>query len=204
MSKTKNKSGNRQRTIIIGSLLILLSILLFISFTSYLFTWEVDQSNIKSYYDRSIQTENILSKTGALIGHFFIYELFGVSSYIIVYLVFITGCILFFNTSRNKLVIRWLWGLIYMIFICLSLTFFHEDSPILDGVVGYEISNFITDYIGRIGFISILIFFFLCLIVLNWNFRPENILFYMNKLNKKKPLDDIPRAYFISSFEIHF
>ena len=202
MSKTKNKSGNRQRTIIIGSLLILLSILLFISFTSYLFTWEVDQSNIKSYYDRSIQTENILSKTGALIGHFFIYELFGVSSYIIVYLVFITGCILFFNTSRNKLVIRWLWGLIYMIFICLSLSFFHEDSPILDGVVGYEISNFITDYIGRIGFISILIFFFLCLIVLNWNFRPENILFYMNKLNKKKPLDDIPEAKINSSKSI--
>ena len=202
MSKTKNKTDNRQRTIIIGSLLVLLSILLLISFSSYLFTWEIDQSNIKSYYERSIQTENILSKTGALIGHFFIYELFGISSYILVYLVFITGCILFFNTSKHKLVSRWLWGLLYMIFICLSLSLFHKNSPILAGVVGYEISSFITDYVGKIGFISFLIFFFLCLIVLNWNFRPENILFHINKLNKKKPVDDIPEAKINSSNSI--
>ena len=89
-----------------------------------------------------------------------------------------------------------------MIFICLSLSFFHKNSPILAGVVGYEISSFITDYVGKIGFISFLIFFFLCLIVLNWNFRPENILFHINKLNKKKPVDDIPEAKIKSSNSI--
>ena len=120
MSKPKNKTDNRQITIIIGSLLILLSVLLLISFSSYLFNWEVDQSNIKSFNDRSIQTENILSKTGALVGHFFIFKLFGVASYIFVYLIFISGSVLFFNT-KNNLSSKWLWGLLYMIFICLKM-----------------------------------------------------------------------------------
>ena len=190
MSKPKNKTDNRQITIIIGSLLILLSVLLLISFSSYLFNWEVDQSNIKSFNDRSIQTENILSKTGALVGHFFIYKLFGVASYIFVYLIFVSGSVLFFNTKTN-LLSKWLWGLLYMIFICLNLSFFYDYSPILAGVVGFEISNFIIDYIGQIGFISFLIFFFLCLIVLKWNFRPEIFLAQINKLIQKKEINDI-------------
>ena len=131
MSKTKNRTDNRQRTIIIGSFLILLSILLLISFSSYLLTWEIDQSNINSFKERNIEIENILSKTGALVAHYFIYELFGVSSYIIVYLTFISGSVLFFNTSRENLLSKWIWGLLYMTFICLLLGFYNDYFPIL-------------------------------------------------------------------------
>ena len=169
---------------------MLLSVLLLISFSSYLFNWEIDQSNVKSFNDRSIHTENILSKTGALVGHFFIYELFGIASYIFVYLIFISGSVLFFNISKTNLLKKWIWGLLYIIFICLSLSLFYDYSPILVGIVGFEVSNFIIDYTGQIGFISFLIFFFLCLIVLNWNFRPEIFLSQIKKLRQKKKINE--------------
>ena len=65
LSKKKNPTSKetiRQRTIILGSFLVLISLILFVSFTSYLLTWEVDQSTLTSFQDRDVQTENILSK----------------------------------------------------------------------------------------------------------------------------------------------
>ena len=184
LSKNKNSTSKetiRQRTIILGSFLILISLILFLSFTSYLITWEVDQSTLTSFQDRDVQTENILSKIGAWLGHFFIFNLFGVSSYIISYLTFITGSVLFFNTSKKSLIIKWSWGLNYLLFSSLLLSFFHDKSPIIDGVIGYELSNFITDYVGMIGFSSIMGFYFLCIIVFHWKFTPEKVYEYFKK-----------------------
>jgi len=187
LSKKKNSTSKetiRQRTIILGSFLILISIILFLSFTSYLITWEVDQSTLTSFQNRDIQTENILSKIGAWLGHFFIFNLFGISSYIFSYLIFITGSVLFFNTSKKSLMIKWSWGLNYLLFGSLLLSFFHDKSPIIDGVIGYELSNFITDYIGILGFSSIVCFYFLCIIVFHWKFTPEKVYEYFKKSDK--------------------
>ena len=77
LSKKKNPTSKetiRQRTIILGSFLVLISLILFVSFTSYLSTWEVDQSTLTSFQDRDVQTENILSKIGAWLGHLFIFN----------------------------------------------------------------------------------------------------------------------------------
>lgn len=188
ISKNKNqvsKESIRQRTIIFGSFLILTSLILFISFTSYLITWEVDQSTLQSFQDRDVLTENILSKIGAWLGHLFIFNLFGISSYIFSYLIFITGSVLFFNTSRKSLIIKWSWGLNYILFGSLLLSFFHEKFPVIDGVIGYEISNFIIDYIGLVGFCCLVFFYFICIIVFQWNFTPEKIMSFFRKTKTK-------------------
>ena len=174
----------RQRTIIFGSFLILISLILFLSFTSYLLTWEADQSTLLSFNDRNIETENFLSKIGAWLGHLFIYNLFGVSSYIFTYLIFITGSILFFNTSRKSLITKWSWGLNYILFGSLLFSFFHDLSPIIDGVVGFETSNLIIDYVGVFGFATIVSFYFLCIIVFHWKLTPEKISYFFKKINK--------------------
>jgi len=187
LSKKKNSTSKetiRQRAIILGSFLILISLILFLSFTSYLITWEADQSTLTSFQDRDVQTENILSKIGAWLGHFFIFNLFGISSYIFSYLIFITGSVLFFDTSKKSLMIKWSWGLNYLLFSSLLLSFFHDKSPIIDGVIGYELSNFITDYVGILGFISIVSFYFLCIIVFHWKFTPEKVYEYFKKSDK--------------------
>ena len=76
---SKKKADVNKFKVILGYILLFISVILFTSFISYMYNWRVDQSNIGSLLDRSIEVENILGKIGASISHFFIYNLFGIS-----------------------------------------------------------------------------------------------------------------------------
>src|SRR5690606_38106795 len=111
-----NKSGRRSRTIrreqsprfdfstskigkVLGLLMLLFSIYFLVAFTSYLFTWQNDQSYVsvsnggwanlfKTVEELKISgienpvVENWLGKFGALLAHQFIYRWFGIASFI--------------------------------------------------------------------------------------------------------------------------
>ena len=71
-SKTKEKKElSSAKRLFIGSSLIILSLFLFISFVSYFFTGEIDQSNLADFTDISISNSNSLGKIGAIISDFF-------------------------------------------------------------------------------------------------------------------------------------
>ncbi|MDB2325853.1 DNA translocase FtsK [Flavobacteriaceae bacterium] len=182
VSKEENK---RTREILFGGFLILSSILFFIAFTSYFFSWEQDQSTLNALGDRSVQSSNILSKLGAAISHFFIFKLFGLAAYIIVYLLSITGFIFFFNTRKEKLLNQWTWGLYYTLWFALLFGYYSNLFPVLSGVMGFEITDFITDYIGSIGTGVLLIFGSLIYIVLHWKITPELILLKIKSDSKE-------------------
>ena len=80
-SKTKQK-------VLIGNLLITIGIILFISFISFFYNWQEDYSTLYKITDRETSSSNILNKLGAYISHLFIYKLFGIGSFILVYLIF--------------------------------------------------------------------------------------------------------------------
>ena len=182
VSKEENK---RTREILFGGFLILSSILFFIAFTSYFFSWEQDQSTLNALGDRTVQSSNILSKLGAAISHFFIFKLFGLAAYIIVYLLSITGFIFFFNTRKEKLLNQWTWGLYYTLWFALLFGYYSNLFPVLSGVMGFEITDFITDYIGSIGTGVLLIFGSLIFIVLHWKITPELILLKIKSDSKE-------------------
>ena len=140
-----NYNKKRSREILFGSFLIIISFLLFISLSSYFFTWEYDQSNINKILDRNIDSKNILKKIGAEISHIFIYEGFGASSLIFSLLLCITGLSLFFEFKKLSILNTWSWGLFYTIFLSLILSQFKTVFKFLGGTVGYEIINFIID-----------------------------------------------------------
>ena len=76
--KTKN---------VTGLLFILLSAFLLVAFSSFLFTWEADQSKLELslgdfLWDPEIVAENWLGKFGAAASHVFIYKWFGIASFI--------------------------------------------------------------------------------------------------------------------------
>jgi S-DNA-T family DNA segregation ATPase FtsK/SpoIIIE len=181
-SKEENK---RTREILFGGFLILSSILFFIAFTSYFYSWEQDQSTLNALGDRTVQSSNILSKLGAVISHFFIFKLFGLASYFIVYLLSITGFIFFFNTRKEKLLGQWTWGLYYTLWFALLFGYYSNLFPVLSGVMGFEITDFITDYIGSIGTGVLLIFGSLIFIVLHWKVTPELILLKIKSDSKE-------------------
>lgn len=150
---------SKQNTIILGSLLILFSMALFFSFISFYFTWQDDQSLLSEFSDRNEQAKNLLNKFGAAVSHFFVYKGFGLASLIITVLLCITGLHMFLNIERKGLLKKWIWGgLIFMIWISVALGFLAETHPLLGGLVGYEMNDFLKDYTGTIGVVLILLF----------------------------------------------
>ncbi len=189
MGKLNNRlkkifSLTRTQQIMFGVFLILISIIIFSSQISYFNTWRIDQSELSSFFDKTSQTVNIASKFGALISHFLIYMMFGVSSLIFSVLIFVSGLTLFVDANRKKLTERWFWGLIIMIWF--SLFFGHFSTNYLySGTIGYELNEFLNIYIGSIGIISILAFILISYLVIRLNITPEKIYLFIKKLIPK-------------------
>ena len=188
-SPSSNPKIKRQRQVIIGGGLILISFLLFISFVSYLTNWKEDYSSLNSFFDRSVEVQNILSKTGLFISHLFIYHGVGLASFIIIYLLIISGFKLFFDKKNNALVVKWSWGILHTIWLTIATGYFMPSKPLYSGIIGYEINKFLIDYIGRIGILSGLVFFFLCFIVFQLGWTPEKMKVWIISFFKKNELN---------------
>ena len=179
MAKTINKENrktlftlSRSQQIMLGVFLILISIIIFASLLSYFNSWRADQSEIESFFNKEAETINIAKKFGALISHFLIYKTFGIASFIISFLLFISGLSYFVGADSSKLVNKWTWGFLTTIWFSLFFGYFFTN-PILGGAVGFEITDFITIYTGDIGVITLLVFGFISFIVLKIKLTPE-------------------------------
>ncbi|MBL7473333.1 DNA translocase FtsK [Robertkochia sediminum] len=184
--KTKKKTsstGNKlsqfklshQQKIILGSLLMLLSIGCFIAFISFFTSWQQDQSLLTEFANRELEARNWLNKFGASVSHLFIYKGFGVASFIFLALVFQTGLYLFLDLGAKKLADRWFWGLVVILWLSVLMGFFGQSAPLLGGVVGFEMNDFLKDYIGNIGISLILLFVLITYSVLRLKITPQKI-----------------------------
>lgn len=189
-SKKENKKSvfripkleiSRPYKIILGSLLMLLSIALFISFISYFFTWKQDQSEVLQLANRTAETQNLLRKFGAAVSHFFMYNGFGIASFIFAYLVFISGLSLFFGSNKKALTNKWFWGVLSAAWLSILFGFFARQAPLLGGVIGFEMNDFLQDYIGKIGVILILIFGLILYLTLKVKLTPEHVIAFYEK-----------------------
>ncbi len=170
---------SKQNKIILGSLLMLFSIALFFSFISYYFSWENDQSLLSQFTDRNEQAQNLLNKFGASVSHFFMYQGFGLASLIFPFLLFYTGLYMFLGMTKRSLFKKWIWGLIFVIWISISLGFFANEKPLLGGLVGYEMNDFLQDYAGKIGVFLLLLFGLIFILVRLFHFTPDGIFNYL-------------------------
>ncbi len=175
--KKKKKSTSlglsKQNKIILGSLLILLSMALFFSFVSFYFTWQDDQSLLTEFADRNEEAKNLLNKFGASVSHFVVYRGFGVASLILTVLLCITGLYLFLSLEKKGLLKKWVWGLVFMIWISIALGFLADTQPLLGGLVGYEMNDFLQDYTGKIGVFLLLLFGLTFILVRLFQFTPD-------------------------------
>ena len=171
---------SRRNQILLGIFLILFSIILFASMFSYFDTWRIDQSELNNFFDSTSENENIGKKFGALISHFLIYKMFGISSFIFSFLFFVSGITYFVGASSKKLIDRWFWGIYLMILMSVFMSF-NFKNKLLGGSIGYEVVDYTISFFGRIGVISFLIFGFSYLFVIYFNLKPENV---YNKIKK--------------------
>ncbi|SFW56351.1 DNA segregation ATPase FtsK/SpoIIIE, S-DNA-T family [Sinomicrobium oceani] len=173
--KTPRFTFSKQNKIILGSLGMLLSVALCIAFISFFFTWQQDQSLLSEFSDRNALAENWLNKFGASVSYFFIYKGFGLAAFIFIYLFFLTGLHWFIGLDKKKLANRWVWGILAIIWFSILFGFFAAKAPLLGGIVGYEMNDFLQDYIGKIGIILLLLFGFIVFAVKKLQVTPEKV-----------------------------
>ena len=159
--------------------MVLLSIALFFSFVSYYFTWQEDQSLLTEFADRNAEADNLLNKFGASVSHFFIYRGFGLASLIFPFLLCLSGLYLFLSIDKKGLMSKWIWGLVFIIWISIALGFFAYERPLLGGLIGYEMNDFLQDYMGKIGVLLLLLFGLTVILVRLFKFTPEGIANYL-------------------------
>ena len=144
--KIKSFFGSRQTQTIIGSFILLFAVFLFISFLSYLFSWQEDQSQLFDFEDKNITVKNLLGKTGASVSHFFIFEGFGIISIYLPILLFFSGLLIFLKGSLKRIRKTWGWGVLGIIWFSLFFGFFADKSPNLAGVIGFELNIYLQQF----------------------------------------------------------
>ncbi len=158
----------------IGLLLILGGVYLFIALLSYIFTWEQDQDKVLAPLSQlfAIETKvvNWLGKLGALVSHLFMYKGFGVASFILVPVLIIYGIQKILSkqiTKPSSFTAKWLF---IMLWSSLVLAFlFHDKLFYLGGGYGYILNQELSNVVGTIGALAILVFSLLAFLVLSIN-----------------------------------
>lgn len=154
---------------LIGLALGLICIYLTISFLSYLFTWKLDQDKVEGanfiefiFTKQPFEISNWLGKLGAIISHRFIYNGFGIATFLVPFFLFVisfkilTGIQLFSIKKTFKVcLVALVWASIFFGF------FFSTNLLFMGGNFGYQINDWLSDSVGNIGTFFLLIFSFL-------------------------------------------
>lgn len=188
----KTKTGfklNRKQKVVLGSFLMLFALALLVAFTSFLFTWKIDQSTLAEFANRDIVAKNWLSKFGAQVSNFFVFKGFGIGAYSLAFLIGLTGIYLFFGFKFKSLLNYWVWGLVVMVWLSTMLGFFADKNALLGGTIGYETNDFLQDYMGFFGTLLLLIFVAIVYLVVRLNLTPELVGSYFKQTKQQVSAD---------------
>ena len=188
MAKTKKSKypqlslnfENKTAHVVFGLIMICLSIVLFLSFISFIFNWRQDfdlaqLDTAKLLGDNSLVVKNLLGKMGAKLGEIFIYQQFGISTLLIPFFLAVAGIQIF--TREHILKLNRLFR--NSIFLCLWLSTFlaisFSSSSILGGYNGLMAASFLTGSLGITGTYLILGFSMLIFLGVYYRWTPEKI-----------------------------
>jgi S-DNA-T family DNA segregation ATPase FtsK/SpoIIIE len=194
---------------IFGLFLLIMSLFFLVAFTSYLFTWKEDQSyinaanggisnlaikktlkEISDATDSAPVVQNWLGKVGAYTSNLFIYEWFGVASFIFVFVFFVIGYRLLFKVRLYPIGRTVAYSIFLIVFISVTLGFFHafvSDVPhFLEGNFGFWSNKLLDAQIGQTGTLGLLVFAALTVLIIAYN-----IDFRIPRLRAKKLNPDI-------------
>ena len=175
---------------IVGLFFLILAIFFFIAFTAYLFTWQQDQSYVsranggwhnlfktqQELIDNGLKdpvVDNWMGKLGALLSDQFIYQWFGLASYIFVGIFVIIGYRLLFKVRLLSLSKTLAYSFFCIIFFSIAIGFVHamvSDYPhFLEGEFGFWSNRLLNAQIGQAGTGCLLIFAALTVLIIAYN-----------------------------------
>ena len=173
---------------IVGFIFLFIAFFLFISFISYFFTWENDQSEIRkiSLFGDNANIHNLLGALGALISHFFIYKGFGIASLLICTFFFVVGVNLMFRKRVWSVWKNLRYVTIGMLVFSVCLAFVFTNSQFsYGGSVGKMIVDWLDKLLGTVGTGALLVVMAMGYII--WQFNPA---FNVSKRKKEEMISD--------------
>ena len=187
-TKTTNPQGIEQSKILskprifFGVLFIVSSIVLTLSFVSYLSNWKADQSQAGTMLDKTIKSSNIFGKIGDWLGNFFIFESLGIAAFAVAFLLLVFGLLILKKTYFKP------WKTVghSLFFICWLPIFMGavtKGEGVLSGVYGFQIMDFLNSIIGTVGLWLVLLVSIGLYFVLEFNLNPSNVKGKLNEFN---------------------
>jgi len=164
----------------IGSILILLSFYLFLSCLSYLFTWTEDQDRVldKGLFEflfdgDETPVSNWLGKFGAWTSHLLIFKWFGLASFGMTYLLFLSGAKILFNVTLTPIARSYAVISILTVWFSIFLGFFANKVNYLGGSFGFYINEWLALSLGRFGSMALIIVagYVVTVVLFNPNFK---------------------------------
>ena len=182
----------------LGLLLILTGVYLFIAFTSYLFTWEKDHSEVFNNrnlwdflfnYEPTKPIENWLGKLGAFTANKFLKIWFGIASYLFVFISIIIGLRVLFKIKVLPIVKSLKISALGLFWFSMTFAFLFQgnEHDYMGGHYGQYINEFIVGIAGNLGAGFFIVFSgFMCIVIL---FNPS-FAFIENLFQKKEHIED--------------
>ncbi len=181
-----------------GTISLLICLFLFISFTSYFFTWQEDQDKVqqfgvKIFSTTDVQVNNLLGVMGAYIAHNCMFYGFGLAAYFFCTFFFIAGVNLLFEKKVFSLLRNIKYMLVGLLVVSVTLSFFTSGAGFsYGGAVGELMEQWLVKWIGNVG--TALLLSFAALSYAIWRFNPT----FRLPERKKKVAEDINSSSFIN------
>ena len=175
---------------IVGLFFVILSLYFLVAFTSYLFTWQEDMSyvidknggwsnlfkttsELKNNGVDAPDIQNWLGKVGALLSHQFIYEWFGIASFLFAFVFFVIGYRLLFKVKIFGIEKVLGYSLFFLLFLSLTFGFAHSffsDQPyFVEGEFGFFTNQLLIAQIGQAGVGGLIVFLGLSILIIAYN-----------------------------------
>jgi len=180
---------------IAGVVFLLLTIFLFIAFTSYIFTWQDDQDKVQMwrkllFSSSDVKVNNQLGYFGAFIAYQIVFNGFGLAAFLICSFTFVIGVNLFFTKPIFKIWRNLKYVIIGLMVLSTSFAFITKGASFSwGGALGEYISGWLVKFIGAFGTGALLIV--ACFSYIIWRFNPTFNVPNFNFLLPKKGLSNL-------------
>jgi len=162
---------------IFGALSLLVTLFLFVAFTSYLFTWQEDQDMVQLWRTHlftvnDLKANNLMGYIGAFIAYQIMFNGFGIPAYLLCSFFFVLGVNLFFTKPIFSLWRNLRYVIIGLLILSTSFAFVTQGALFSwGGALGEYSSSWLIKWIGSFGTGALLLVAGFSYVI--WRFNPN-------------------------------
>ena len=179
---------------ILGAVSLLVSLFLFVAFTSYLFTWQEDQDMVQLWRTQlfslqDVKANNLLGYIGAFVAYQMMFNGFGIAAYLFCTFFFVLGVNLFFTKPIFSLWRNLRYVLLGLLVLSTCFAYLTPNTTFSwGGALGEYSSSWLIKWVGAFGTGAILFIAGFSYII--WRFNPSfNVPNFDFLIPKKKAPD---------------